>query len=218
MSGLHLISYEMCPYVQRAVIILLEKNIAFKRSNVDLANKPDWFLKISPLGRVPLLQVKDTILFESQVIAEYLDEITDDSLHPVDPLERAKHRSWIEFASGLLITIYQIYNTKDKAIFDEKCDELRRKFKLIEAEIKGPYFAGKEFYMVDAIWATLLRYFNVLGEVASLNDIANIGKVEKWRQVILSRESVKNSAPADFNEQFRKRIHDGDSYLSKLMG
>ncbi len=217
MSELHLISYELCPYVQRAVIVLLEKNIPFKRSNVDLANKPDWFLKISPLGRVPLLQVEDIILFESQVIAEYLDEITNDSMHPKDALERAKHRSWIEFASGLLMVIYQLYNIKDEAIFNDKCDELRRKFKLIEAEVKGPYFAGEDFHMVDAVWATVLRYFDLLDEIKSLKNIVNIGKITKWRQVLSARESVRNAAPADFNDQFRERIHAGDSYLAKLV-
>ncbi len=52
-----LISHKLCPYVQRAVIALNEKGAAFERVDIDLANKPDWFLKISPLGKVPVLTV-----------------------------------------------------------------------------------------------------------------------------------------------------------------
>ena len=55
---LTLISHKLCPYVQRAVIALTEKGVPFERIDIDLANKPDWFLKISPLGKVPVLLVE----------------------------------------------------------------------------------------------------------------------------------------------------------------
>jgi glutathione S-transferase len=67
---LTLISHHLCPYVQRAAIALRENDIPFERRNIDLANKPDWFLKLSPLGKVPVLVVNDdAVLFESSVIA-----------------------------------------------------------------------------------------------------------------------------------------------------
>ncbi len=90
---LELVSYHLCPYVQRAVITLLEKEISHQRTYIDLSNKPDWFRQISPLGKVPLLKVSDEVLFESTVICEYLDEITPGSLYPIDPLIKAKHRA-----------------------------------------------------------------------------------------------------------------------------
>ena len=55
---LKLISHKLCPYVQRAVISLTEKGVPFERIDIDLDNKPDWFLKISPLGKVPVLQAE----------------------------------------------------------------------------------------------------------------------------------------------------------------
>ena len=70
---LTLISHKLCPYVQRAVIALNEKGVPFERIDIDLGNKPDWFLKISPLGKVPVLRVAsaegEVALFESNVIA-----------------------------------------------------------------------------------------------------------------------------------------------------
>ena len=65
---LHLISHTLCPYVQRAVISLLEKQVKFDRTYIDLSNKPDWFLAISPLGKTPVLQAGDASVFESALI------------------------------------------------------------------------------------------------------------------------------------------------------
>ena len=73
-THLKLISHKLCPYVQRAVIALTEKGVPFERIDIDLANKPDWFLKISPLGKTPVLQVGEPPIFESAVILEYLEE------------------------------------------------------------------------------------------------------------------------------------------------
>ena len=110
MTKFKLISFKLCPYVQRAAIVLAEKGVAFERVDIVLANKPEWFLKLSPLGKVPVLVVEkdgiETVLFESAVIAEYLDETLEPRLHPADPLEKARHRGWIEFASATLADIY----------------------------------------------------------------------------------------------------------------
>ena len=86
-APLKLISHKLCPYVQRAVIALTEKGVPFERIDIDLANKPDWFLKISPLGKTPVLVVGDKAIFESAVILEYLEETQDNALHPADPLD-----------------------------------------------------------------------------------------------------------------------------------
>ena len=77
-----LVSHVLCPYVQRAAIVLAEKGIPFERRDIDLANKPDWFLKISPLGKTPVLLVGGESIFESSVICEYLEETGLPRLHP----------------------------------------------------------------------------------------------------------------------------------------
>lgn len=93
MRAYHLISHDLCPYFQRAAIALCEKGVSFERTYVDLANKPDWFLAISPLGKTPVLKIGDEVFFESAVICDYLDEVEPPRLHPVDPLARAQHRA-----------------------------------------------------------------------------------------------------------------------------
>src|SRR5438477_1528035 len=134
-ATLKLISHKLCPYVQRAVIALTEKGVPFDRIDIDLANKPDWFLKISPLGKTPVLVVGDKAIFESAVILEYLEETQQTPLHPADPLDRAEHRSWIEFGSAVLNDIAGFYGAKDKATFEAKATALAAKFERLEARV-----------------------------------------------------------------------------------
>ncbi|MBI4049170.1 MAG: glutathione S-transferase family protein, partial [Devosia nanyangense] len=114
MAKLTLISFPTCPYVQRAIIALKEKHVDFDVVYIDLANKPDWFLAISPLGKVPVLKVEQDdgrvgVIFESAVILEYLEETAPGAkLHPADPLERAQHRAWMEFGSQVLADIWKL--------------------------------------------------------------------------------------------------------------
>ncbi|WP_264627066.1 glutathione S-transferase family protein [Candidatus Symbiopectobacterium sp. NZEC135] len=102
------ISHPLCPFVQRSAIVLFEKNVPFERINVDLSAKPDWFLALSPTGKVPLLKVRqangeEAIIFESMVICEYLNETQDgDSMYADDAFIRARQRSWIEFSTSML--------------------------------------------------------------------------------------------------------------------
>src|SRR5579863_2181824 len=150
-ASLKLISHKLCPYVQRAVIALTEKGVAFERIDVDLANKPDWFLKISPLGRTPVLVVGDTAIFESAVILEYLEETQPRPLHPSDPLRRAEHRAWIEFGSAVLNDIAGFYAAPNDVAFQGKSAQLEQRFARLETRVKAsPWFDGESFSLVDA--------------------------------------------------------------------
>src|SRR3984893_3797568 len=127
-AALKLISHKLCPYVQRAVIALTEKGTAFERVDIDLANKPDWFLALSPLGKTPVLQVGDVPIFESAVILEYLEETEPRPLHPADALTRAEHRGWIEFGSVVLSDIAGFYAAPDQATFKAKTAQFEQRF------------------------------------------------------------------------------------------
>src|SRR3982074_1980614 len=117
MVALKLISHKLCPYVQRAVIALTEKGVPFERIDIDLSNKPERFLRMSPLGKTPVLLVGDTAIFESAVILEYLEDIQLPALHPADALARAEHRAWIEFGSAILNDIAGLYAAADEPAF-----------------------------------------------------------------------------------------------------
>ncbi len=197
-----LVSFDLCPYAQRIAIILAEKRVAYERVDIELADKPDWFRAISPLGKVPLLRVRDAVLFESNVITEFLEETEANPLHPAEPLARAEHRAWVEFGSSILADIYAVETQKDAAIFDAKCAVLRQKFARVEAALgDGPWFAGAAFSVVDATFATIFRYFEVFDRIADLRILDGMPKLAEWRAALASRPSVKGAVVADYHER-----------------
>ncbi len=217
MPKLRLISHKLCPYVQRAVIALTEKGVAFERIDIDLANKPDWFLKISPLGKTPVLEVDDAAIFESAVILEYLEETQPNPLHPSSALERAEHRGWIEFGSAALNDIAGFYGAKDKATFDAKAAALSEKFARLEARtLAAPWFDGGKFTLVDAVFGPVFRYFDVFDAIGDFGILVGKPRVAAWRKVLGARPSVSGAVSADYPALLREFIDRRNSYLSEL--
>lgn len=219
---LKLISHKLCPYVQRAVIALNEKGAAFERVDIDLANKPDWFLKISPLGKVPVLTVGsdhgEVALFESNVICEYIEETQGGAkLHPQGSLQRAQHRAWMEFGSAILSDLWGLETTADAAVFESKREAVAAKFARVEAALgAGPFFAGPNFSLVDAVFAPIFRYFDVFDEFVDLAVFAKTPKVRKWRTELTKRSSVQAAVGADYPELLRAFLVRYDAHLLKL--
>lgn len=216
---LELISHHLCPYVQRAVITLLEKNVAFTRTDVDLANKPDWFRAISPLGKTPVLRIDGRdVIFESAVICEYLDETHGPRLHPSDPLDRARHRGWIEFASSTLNDIGGLYGAADQAAFEAKRDALRIKFDQIEAVLgEGPYFAGAGFSLVDAAFGPVFRYFDTFDTFIDLGVFDGHPKTLAWRQALAARASVIAAVDPGYPARLATFLAARGTHLTGLM-
>lgn len=216
-APLKLISHKLCPYVQRAVIVLREKGVPFERIDIDLSNKPDWFLKISPLGRTPVLVVGDKAIFESAVILEYLEETQPNALHPADALERAEHRGWIEFGSAVLSDIAGFYAAKDEATFKTKVAQLEQKFARLEAHLAAaPWFDGEKFSLVDAVFGPVFRYFDAFDEIGDFGILANKPKLAEWRENLAARTSVRGAVGADYPALLRDFIDRRQSWLSQL--
>ena len=212
---LTLISHALCPYVQRVAIVLAEKGASFERREVDLANKPDWFGAISPLGKTPVLQVDATPVFESAVICEYLDETIAPRLHPADPLRRAQHRAWIEFASALLDDIAGFYNAPDAAALVARRDRLAARFARVEAALPdGPFFGGAPFGLVDAAFAPVFRYFDVIDPLRDFGIFDGTPRVRGWRRALAQRPSVIGAAAADYPQRLRTFLADRRSALA----
>ena len=216
-AALKLISHKLCPYVQRAVIALTEKGVAFERIDIDLANKPDWFLAISPLGKTPVLQVGDVAIFESAVILEYLEETQPKPLHPANALTRAEHRGWIEFGSAVLNDIAGFYAAGDETTFKAKTVQLEQRFARLEARVAAaPWFDGAEFSLVDAAFAPVFRYFNVFDEIADFGILAGKPKLKRWRKNLAERPSVRSAVRPDYPALLREFIERRNSWLSAL--
>lgn len=208
-SKLTLVSHVLCPFVQRAAIVLGEKDVPFERVNIDLADKPEWFLALSPMGKVPVLKVaqdegRTTVLFESMVICEYLEESqAGRQLHPIDPLARARHRAWIEFVSSMLSDAWGFLNATDSGTASSKGSAFRDKLQRLETEIgDGPFFDGTRFSMVDAVAAPVFRYFDVLDPTVGEPFFAGLPRMSAWRLALSTRPSVIAAVGADYGERF----------------
>lgn len=213
---LTLISHALCPYVQRAAIALSEKKVPFERIDIDLRNKPAWFLAMSPLGKTPVLMVDDQPIFESAVICEYLDDTAGPALHPEDPLTRARHRGWIEFASVTLNNIWSLYTAKDEVAYSDAANALIQRFAQIEDVLQdGPYFNGRDFSLVDAAFAPVFRYFDVFDEVSGITFFANTPKVRAWRLSLSKRPSVSSAVGANYLSLLRQFVMNQNGVLAQ---
>jgi glutathione S-transferase len=215
-APLKLISHKLCPYVQRAVIALTEKGVPSERVDIDLADKPDWFLKVSPLGKTPVLLVGDHAIFESAVILEYLEETQAQPLHPADALRRAGHRAWIEFGSAVLNDIAGLYSAVDEATFKAKAAHLEARFARLEARVVGPWFDGEKFSLVDAVFGPVFRYFDVFDDIGDFGILRDKPKLARWRANLAARPSVKSAVSIDYPALLRDFIDRRRSYLSQL--
>jgi len=221
-TPLTLVSHDLCPYVQRAAITLLEKAVPFERTMIDLAAKPDWFLKLSPRGKVPLLQVArphggSAALFESDAICEFIEETQPGPrLHPTDPITRAEHRAWMAFASAVLADLWGLETAREKAPFDAKLASIAERFARIETALgAGPYFAGADFSLVDAAFAPVFRYFDLFEMLKDLALFEDKPKTRAWRAALSIRPSVRAAVGADYPELLRAFLVRHDAYLLK---
>lgn len=208
MPTFKLISFKLCPFVQRSTITLEEKGIPYAIEYIDLSAKPAWFLELSPTGNVPVLLVDDagerTVLVESAVINEYLDEVTPGSLLPSDPLKKAQQRMMIEFASAAMVDQYRISIAAEQAELDKHRAELHRKLQRFEQHALGSFYAGDAFSLVDAATIPLLVRAGWLEEIMPELDLfAGLPKVRAWHDAAIARPSVQRSAVADVRELFR---------------
>lgn len=213
---LQLISFPLCPYVQRAVITLLYKKVPHRVTLVDLANPPEWFQEKSPTGRVPLLIVdRKTVLFESAVINEYLDEISSPPLSVKDPLRKALERGWVEYGSALLGTMYGMVYQEDAATLENEIQEFFSDLARVESVLlpSGPYFRGADFSLVDTAWAPIFARLEATPKLWSHAAWASMPRTRAWAEVLLQVPAVKESVAADFKDQYVSYVKKAGGHL-----
>ncbi|MEK8090012.1 glutathione S-transferase family protein [Thermithiobacillus plumbiphilus] len=200
--NLELISFPLCPFVQRSMVTLLHKGVDFRVTYIDLDNKPEWFLEISPTGKVPVLRVESTVLFESAVINEYIDEVTEPRLHPADPLTRASHRAWIEYGSSLLVDQFNLMLARDSEGLNAMAERFFKRLQMLESQLVGPFFQGPDFSLVDAAFAPLFQRLEIMQRLHPSLGWTDLPRLQAWSQALLALSAVQQSVPQDFDAQF----------------
>lgn len=214
-----LISFKLCPFVQKAVLTLLVKGVDFDIEYIDLENPPEWFHEISPLGKVPVLQVGEHVLFESSVIVEYLDEVYGESLHPDDVIVKAQNRSWMEFGNECLMNSFNLIVASDEAGFIDQRQALIKKLDQLENRLdKKPYFNGENLCLVDLSFIPFFQRLQYMDEVTpGLVDSKRHPKVNAWAGILLKQDVVADSTVDEIKELYTGMMKKRAGHLSTLM-
>ena len=222
MSELTLISFASCPYVQRAAILLLEQRREYALTYIDLRDKPDWFLDLSPRGRVPVLKVGDTAIVESEVILEYLDETSDGGqLLPDAPLERARHRMWIRYISELMSTGWRLQSAGDEETVRALAETIRGALQTLSATLPagGPFWGGATYSLVDVAAAPMLQRFTWAERLEpTLGLFEELPRVAAWRDALLARPSTDAAILPGLERQSARLLHGLGSWVARGAG
>jgi kynurenine 3-monooxygenase len=215
-----LVSFMLCPFVQRAAIVLEEKRVEHDVRYVDLASAPDWFTELSPLRRVPVLVMDGRVIFESAVISEFLDEVYPGRLHPRDVFLRAENRAWIEFGTECTFDAHRVAVQPSETEFLEAREALRRKLDRLEPAILGaPFFNGPAFSLVDSAFAPMLlrlEYLEASG--VGVFDPHRHPKLVAWKEHLIRRDSVIRATPPGLRQHYCEFIESKGSYVARLVG
>ena len=222
MANYLLVSFKTCPWVQRAAIVLHEKEIEFEFRHIDPDNRPDWFLAISPHKKVPVLRLDDKLsLFESSAIAEFLDETIAPRLHPEDPVQRAVNRAWTDyvptFASAVTGTAY----AATEADYVKAAAQIPVPFERLEGALAkqnaGPFFNGASYSLVDAAYAPFLQRYYFLDRVKRLGHIEKFPRLKAWSDALLARPSTHSFPPAEFEAMYREALKRRRVWVSQFV-
>ena len=218
-----LCSFKTCPWVQRAAIVLRAKQVPYDITYIDRDNRPEWFLKVSPHSKVPVLVIdgKDS-LFESNAIAEYLDETASPRLHPENPLTRARNRAWTDYVPTFASAVSDTAYADTEAEFAAKAARIAGPFGKLDEALAGggnagPYFNGPGFSLVDAAYAPFLQRYTFMDRLKPLGVIEKYPRLAAWRDALLAAPAVKASTVANIEAVWQENLILRKRWLGQLV-
>ena len=213
-----IVSFEICPFVQRVTALLEQKGAAYEIEYINLNNKPEWFLKASPHVQVPILITNDgQILFESDAIVEYLDEVVGTPLLSRDPVKKAQERAWSYLASKHYLVQCSAQRSADQTTLTERSAKLNQAFGKIETLLGNKKFiSGDQMGMIDIAWTPLLHRTEIVMQRSGYDFLTNFARLKQWRSAVISSNIPKASVSEDFEDRFSDFYLSERTYLGQL--
>jgi glutathione S-transferase len=212
-----LVSSKTCPFVQRALIVLLEKKVEHEVTYIDLAQKPEWFLEKSPRAKVPILLLDGAALFESQAICEYLDETAGETrLAPSDAVERARDRAWFPFAGeDLFLTLFRLMTSTTREQGLEQRTDLTARLTRLAQEKPGRWLSGdgSRFGLADVAVAPAFTRIELLSQLTGSRWLEELPALAEYSRDLLARPAVARSVPADFEAAVLNFLKEKNSWV-----
>jgi glutathione S-transferase len=217
-----LVSFKTCPWVQRAAIVLREKGVEFEFRHIEPENRPDWFLAISPHKKVPVLRIDDRVsLFESNAIAEYLDETVPPRLHPEDPVARAVNRAWTDYVPAFAEAVTATAYADSESDYRKAAENIPVPFERLERALgkqgSGPFFNGAKYSLVDAAYAPFLQRYFFLDRVKKLGHIEKFPRLKAWATALISRPSTHSFPEDEFEALYRGNVKRRNKWVSQFI-
>ncbi|MBW8183542.1 glutathione S-transferase family protein [Shewanella nanhaiensis] len=206
-----IVSFKICPFVQRVTAALEAKKIPYEIEYIDLNNKPQWFLDVSPNGQVPIMITTNGVtLFESDAIIEYIDDEHGPLEQGVTNEQRALDRAWSYLGSKNYLTQCGTMSSKDKATFEQRTDKFQTAFHKVEKQLSGQskFFKSDTLSNIDIAWLPILHRAAIVKAHSGFDFLCGLPKAQAWQQAVLATGLADKSVAADFNEKF------SDFYLS----
>jgi len=201
---LKIISFKICPFVQRVTALLDTKNIPYEIDYIQLNNKPSWFLEISPHGQVPVLITDSGLpLFESDAIVEYLEEAYPPLNPALSPEQRAINRAWSYLASKHYLTQCSAQRSSDEATLRSRSQALNTAFQTIEDKLGNTrFFNGDTISTVDIAWLPLLHRAAIIEQNSGYDFLSDYPKLKAWQRTLMATGIPQASVSQDFEQVF----------------
>lgn len=212
---LKVVSFTICPFVQRVTALLEAKQIPYEVEYISLSNKPQWFMELSPHGQVPILLTEaGQVLFESDAIVEYLDEAYPALLPDLAPEQKAVNRAWSYLAAKNYLTQCSAQRSPTMQILNERSLKLEKAFAAIEAVLGDtPFFNTDKLGMVDIAWLPILHRAELIEAHAGYDFLAGFPKVKVWQRRLLETGLMQRSIADDFEDAFAGFYLSAETYL-----
>ncbi len=213
-----IVSFKICPFVQRVTALLERKGVPYEVEYIDLGNKPRWFLEASPHGQVPILLTDDgEVLFESDAIVEYVDEVVGEPVFSKDPVKKAKERAWSYLASKHYLVQCSALRSADRAALAERSHNLDTALAKIQTQLgAAPFIGGGGMGMVDIAWTTLLHRMEIVERLSGHDFLAGFPRVKAWRDAVMATGIPDASVVEDFEDRFSAFYLADTTYLGQL--
>ncbi len=211
------VSFKICPFVQRVTALLEAKSIPYEIEYISLKDKPQWFLDISPHGQVPVLITENgTALFESDAISEYLEDAYPALEPDLSPEDRAINRAWSYLASKHYLVQCGAQRSPDADVLAERSAKLGKAFDRIEKKLgQTRFFNGRTPGIVDIAWLPLLHRADIIARRACYDFLGNRPELKNWQRALLSTGLAERSVAPDFEDVFSAFYLSDQTFLGK---
>ncbi len=214
LNSMQLVGNSICPYSQRARIALEDAGIAHEWVELDFTDKPDWFVALTPAGKVPLLRHESGCVFESGAIVDYANDLSSQRYLPDDPLERAQVRSWALYAERLHDEARAYFTARTDADMAAARQRLLDRLIKLAAPARSLFIQGESLTLAGIYMSPLFVLLQALPEQGT--PIAHEhGAVAELAAQLLAQPTVARIDTPAYRERFRRFVLSPDTAFAR---